>query len=83
MWYQHDEYPAHFSLVTRNKFNKKFANRWNGRGSCIDQLVHQIPLDFLLGLQRIQSIKKNQLPQGMQQRIITTYALIISEIIKD
>ncbi|XP_026828441.1 uncharacterized protein LOC113562655 [Ooceraea biroi] len=51
MWYQHDECPAHFSLVARNKLNEKFANRWIGRGGPVGWPARSpdlTPLDFFL-----------------------------------
>ncbi|EZA59696.1 hypothetical protein X777_16395 [Ooceraea biroi] len=33
MWFMHDGAPPHFSLTVRQFLNRKFANRWIGRGT--------------------------------------------------
>ncbi|EZA50509.1 hypothetical protein X777_10702 [Ooceraea biroi] len=33
MWFMHDGAPPHFSLAVRQFLNRKFANRWIGRGT--------------------------------------------------
>ena len=51
LWFQHDGAPPHFALDVRNHLNRRFGQRWIGRGGPIPwppRSPDLNPLDFFL-----------------------------------
>ena len=51
MWYQHDGAPSHYARCTREILNRKYPNRWIGRGgprAWPARSPDLTPLDFFL-----------------------------------